>query len=146
MDTAPSQLVVRQHERHTCSLPAHGGVDVAHAEQVNLAVQIAGGAAGEFVCTLTDVSHGGLGLRTTVFVPKTTRVQLRVALADGGPPVEIALRVMRVAMVDRTPTFNLGTSFLQPQSIIAAALTRLIAAAQSQASATAAATGAPTHA
>ena len=146
MDTAPSQLVVRQHERHTCSLPAHGGVDIAQTEQVNLAVQIAGGASGDFACTLTDVSHGGLGLRTAVFVPKTTRVQLRVALADGGPPVEIALRVMRVAMVDRTPTFYLGTSFVQPQSAIAAALTRLIVAAQSQAGTTATAAGGPTRA
>jgi len=136
METAPSQLVVRQHERHTCSFPARGGIDAAQAEQVGIAVQLAGGGAGETACTLTDVSHGGLGLRSAIFLPKTTRLQLHVDLADGQPPVHLALKVMRVAMVDRAPTYYLGTSFVDDTAAIAGSLARLVAAAKASAAST----------
>ena len=131
MDPTPNQLVVRQYERHRCDIALRASVDGAHAEQVGIALQTAGIGPGEFAGTLTDVSQGGLGLRTQLFIPKSAKVYISIETADNGLPILATLKVMRVAMIDRSPTYYLGTSFVEEGTALADVLARLVRAAQS---------------
>lgn len=109
-------LVVRQHERVRCALAAQSQVTGEHAGIVVLAVGATDGQGG-FVCSVVDISNGGLAVRSKVFMPKQTRLVVRItdpSLATEGQPVAFTAtcKVMRVQMVDRTPTYELGTAFV----------------------------------
>lgn len=110
--TAPAEsLVVRQHERVSCALPAEVAVAPECAEGVSLSRSV-GDAAGRVVATATDVSRGGMGLRCSTFFPRHTLLVVRLPEnhAGGTGPWEATVRVERVSMVDRGPTYYLGTS------------------------------------
>lgn len=70
---------------------------------------------------VVDVSNGGVGLMTTVFIPRRCRVILRLR-ADDAPDAPVLLeagaRVMRIVMTDRRPAYLVGTSFegLSPET------------------------------
>ncbi len=70
------------------------------------------GATGgvETACEVIDWSAGGLGLRSSVFIPRLCQVMVRVSLGGmkGGAAVDFSGRVQRVTMLDRVPTYYLG--------------------------------------
>ncbi|MEX2219216.1 MAG: PilZ domain-containing protein [Phycisphaerales bacterium] len=101
-----TDLSVRQHERHSCDAPVRVYVAQAHAEAVKLASIGADGPATRIV----DYSNGGLGLRSSVYLPLTCMLRLRVGMAAGGH-LEVDVKVQRVVMSDRKPTFYVGTAF-----------------------------------
>lgn len=111
---APGEnLVVRQHERHTCALDAQVSVSPEFAERIQLARSV-GSADGRIAATATDVSRGGMGLRSATFFPKHGQLMVRLPGAPtsgGGGAWEVLVRVERVSMIDRGPTYYLGTSF-----------------------------------
>jgi hypothetical protein len=60
-----------------------------------------------------DLSMGGAGLRSPLFFPLTTKLVLTITPPEGlgDDPVQVGLKVQRVIMLDRTPTYYLGTAF-----------------------------------
>jgi hypothetical protein len=105
------QLVVRQHERFLCRLAAHLRVAEDMAEQVMIARSV-GDGVGAVDAFITDASRGGLGIESTVFFPRGCRVVVRVRAAGPMPVQDLTLRVQRVSMLDRAPTYYLGLSFV----------------------------------
>ena len=105
------QLVVRQHERFLCRLPSHVRVSEDAADQVALARSV-GDGSGSLDVVITDASRGGLGIESSVFLPRGCRVKVRVKPATGESVHDVTLRVQRVTMLDRKPTYYLGMSFV----------------------------------
>lgn len=110
------QLVVRQHERLRCDLAARVMVSPESAERVVLSLDGArgGGGAVDVAVRVTDCSRGGLGLQSPVYLPKRCRVMVRVEGVDGlegaSGTLELEVTVQRAAMLDRGPTYYLGTA------------------------------------
>jgi hypothetical protein len=102
------QLVVRQHERHLCRVACSLRMGEQGAEQVALARSV-GDGAGRVEATIVDCSRGGLGLESRVFLPRGSRMLVRIGTPEGG--AELSVRVQRATMTDRTPTYYLGVSF-----------------------------------
>jgi hypothetical protein len=109
--------LIRQHERYRCEHEAFAAVASAHAEQVSLSPVVSetrGGLSGAMGVTIIDYSAGGVGLRTQVFIPK--RALLTLVLPGGAGSsasrgeLRAVLRVQRVMMLDRSPSYYLGTS------------------------------------
>lgn len=109
----PDPLVVRQHERLQCRLPAHARIADEHAEQVAFARTV-GDGSGAVDVFITDCSRGGINIESTAFLPRGCRLRVRLAPdpASSAPPVELLVRVQRPTMIARTPTYALGTSFV----------------------------------
>jgi hypothetical protein len=110
------QLVVRQHERLRCDLAARVMVGPESAERVVLSLDGARGGNGavDVAVRVTDCSRGGLGLQSPVYLPKRCRVMVRVEGVDGlegaSGTLELGVTVQRAAMLDRGPTYYLGTA------------------------------------
>ncbi|CAN5838481.1 hypothetical protein BH11PLA1_BH11PLA1_18800 [soil metagenome] len=107
MDTNAENLLVRQHERHRCDAPGWLLIAAEHAEAVRLAAG-AVDSTGSVRVSIQDCSLGGVGVLSTVFIPKRALVTLSVPETAASPALKIALRVMRVVMMDRKPTYYLG--------------------------------------
>lgn len=111
MESGREQLAVRRHSRRECDLPGWVRVGDLHAAQVvfSRAVSESGGA---IPARIVDCSEGGLGLHTSVYLPKgvTLVVGFRLGGADAEAERELHLRIQRGTMVDRSPTYYLGTS------------------------------------
>lgn len=106
------ELTVRQHERHACDTAADVVLAPESADRVRLS-RSAQGKGGGIPVSIIDFSRGGLGLRSTLFLPRLCRVRLRLT---GDPAAEVvALTVRRVRMIERTPTYYLGVSFDSPE-------------------------------
>lgn len=105
------QLVVRQHERFLCRMPTLVRVAEDAAEQVTLSRAI-GDGTGAIDVFITDASRGGLGIESHVFMPRGCRLKIRVQTGIGGSVHDLTLRVQRVTMLDRKPTYYLGLSFV----------------------------------
>jgi hypothetical protein len=114
-------LVVRQFERVRCALRGLARIAPEHERLITLSAKALdatdGGAAGGMTGTIVDLSRGGLGIRTKVFIPKQTRLIVQITDPTLGgtsdsPVLTAEVRVMRVIMVDRTPTYELGTAFI----------------------------------
>ncbi len=105
------QLVVRQHERFLCRLGSLVRVCEDMADQVVMARSV-GDGTGAVEVVITDASRGGLGIESTVFLPRGSRLRVRVKSADVAPEKDLLLRVQRVTMLDRKPTYYLGLSFV----------------------------------
>jgi hypothetical protein len=105
-----SDLTLRQHQRVRCAIACPLTIASEHAGAVQLATGTAD-ANGNFEGTLVDLSRGGAGVRTGVFLPKQTRFIARVPHAGG--TLVLNLKVMRVQMIDKTPRYELGTALTE---------------------------------
>lgn len=92
-------------------MPALVRVAEDAAEQVTLARSISDGT-GAIDVFITDASRGGLGIESNVFMPRGCRLKIRVQAAAQGAIHDLTLRVQRVTMLDRKPTYYLGLSFV----------------------------------
>ena len=112
MPPAAEQLVVRQHERFHCRLPLQLRIAPEVAEQIVLARTVCDNT-GSIEAFITDASRGGLGIESAVFLPRgcRLRVRLKSAAAPATPEHDLVVRVQRVSMLDRKPTYYLGVSF-----------------------------------
>lgn len=104
----------RQFERHAARYEVRLAPLLDHADQFRLAVPEA--QAG---LAVSDVSSGGLGLRSEFFLPKNLRVGLHVKGLDGNPigaRSELSIRaiVRSCTMVDYRPTYQVGLQFIDP--------------------------------
>lgn len=105
--TAPD-LVVREHDRHACSLPARIAIGPASAGAVKPARSISG-LGGAIEVRIVDFSRGGLGIASAVYLPPSCSLVLTLpGLETVGP---VPLKVRRATMTDRRPTYYIGASF-----------------------------------
>lgn len=114
MKSGNDNLVVRQHDRLSCRLPAILRVAKEHADRVVLA-RTAGDGHRTVKVVAVDVSSGGLALESPIFFPKACRLEVRLLnpeQPDGPPLLETAIRIQRTAMLDRTPIYYLGGAFV----------------------------------
>lgn len=118
MSTSATDLAVRGHERYQCSLPAVLAVGAEHAKLIRLD-KSAPGAGGPASVSIVDLSMGGVGIKSPLFFPLTTRLVLHLTPPSGDVThaIPLNLRVQRVMMLDRSPAYYLGTAFegLTPQ-------------------------------
>ena len=92
-------------------MPSQVRVAEDAADQVTLARSI-GDGSGAIDVFITDASRGGLGIESVVFMPRGCRLKIRVQGGTAGSVHDLTLRVQRVTMLDRTPTYYLGLSFV----------------------------------
>jgi hypothetical protein len=125
MTTGGTDLSVRRHERVLCDLRAQ----VSVAPECQGAVRLSRGAStaeGSIEARVVDCSQGGLGLHTRVFLPGTCVLSVCFALPGEGGEVRTRVRVQRVTMVDRGPTYYIGTAYEDEEHRCDVALGRLI--------------------
>jgi hypothetical protein len=106
-------LVIRRHRRHDIALDAEVSIAPEHAQAVRFAPAV-GGRRGQISTVLVDVSSGGLGVISTVFIPRGALAFIRVrnpAMPDAPPVLDAKVRVQRVTMTDRRPGYLIGASF-----------------------------------
>jgi len=100
---------VRQHQRYQCNIAAAVRFDEADARRVKLSPE-ASTSATTVACQLIDASRGGVGFSSKVYLPPSIR--LVVSLKVSGIVQEVRVKVQRVRMLDRTPSYYIGTSFI----------------------------------
>lgn len=100
---------VRQHQRYVCNMAAATRFDEGDARRLKLSPE-ASTSATAMACQLIDASRGGVGFSSRVYLPPSLR--LIVSLKVAGIMQEVKVRVQRVRMLDRTPTYYIGTSFV----------------------------------
>ena len=120
MNEPQNDQSVRQYRRHACDVPARVAIDDAWCAAVKLSAG-SGVEGGWLGARIVDVSQGGLSLKANVYLPPGVLVKVCAARAGGGAPVETLVRVQRVRMGDRTPTYLIGASFAagHPDEVIA---------------------------
>jgi hypothetical protein len=110
MTAHATDLAVRRHERYLCDFAA--SITVA-GPAVTLA-KAALGHQGRLQGRLVDVSRGGMGLSTHVYLPSSCRITISATIPDGSGKertITAEARVHRSAMTDRKPTYYIGAAF-----------------------------------
>jgi hypothetical protein len=107
--------IVRQSVRYDVSIRAAICILPEHARQVRFA-DASGVRDGWVDVDLVDFSSSGVGLMSSVFVPRRSLILVR--LYGYGPEapviVEAPVRIQRICMTDRRPGYLIGTSFADP--------------------------------
>jgi hypothetical protein len=119
---AASRLFVRHETRYEAAVEVH----TDHEEQFRLSFPDT-----QSNMAVIDVSKGGLGLCSPIFMPKNLRVTLTIAnfgAAEGKHGLDLKIRaiIRRCVMLDHKPTYQLGLQFVDPagrdeQLLVAAA-------------------------
>jgi len=111
----------RQFKRHETRFEATIEPHSDHADQLRLSYSGAGSGL-----AVIDVSKGGLGLRSGVYLPRNLRVTLHIAgvgdkEGEHATSAKAAARkltvravVRRCSMLDHKPTYQVGLQFLDP--------------------------------
>jgi len=103
---------IRSHRRQECDV--HGEIRVSERDAASVVLassQLT--ASGAVAVNIFDVSEGGLGLRTNVFLPKGCAINIRVRCPDrnASGTFERPAEVKRITMIDSLPTYELGVAF-----------------------------------
>lgn len=134
-----SGLKIRQFERKDLQVNGNACPHAESASVLSFSPDSGIGASG-FPILVTDLSEGGLGFRSGVFVPRRCLLQLRLNL-PGEAPTEFAVRIQRVTMIDRTPTYALGAAFVLQDRPESERIARLVDQISKQSHASSAITG-----
>ncbi len=106
-------FAIRRSQRHDVAMAARFSIAPVHAPLVRLSTG-SGARDGWLDAGVVDISSGGVGLITPVFVPRRCLILVRLR-ADDSPEaptlVEVGARVQRIVMTDRRPAYLLGTAF-----------------------------------
>lgn len=97
--------LVRADERRSCEVVARLSSAEESREQVEFS------ESQDLEVTIVDYSNGGLGVRSSRFVPQGCAVSVRVVSDRAPSAAECDGRVQRVMMMDRGPSYYLGLSF-----------------------------------
>ncbi len=143
MEFAVQKLSRRQFVRHAAEYAARVTPHSDHASQFRLSLPEA-----QSIVAVTDVSGGGLGLRSGVMLPRNLRLLVCVQGVGGSAPrsVTVEATVRRCSMMDHEPTYAVGLQFVDPTGederlLIADAARRMKTAAASSAAGGAIAVG-----
>lgn len=128
-------LIVRHHEREAVELPAEiiVGDHCAHQVQFSMSADTPGPHC--MVCTVVDISPGGLGVEARQFLPRMLEGVIRIFSAQNGDRrsdnrevlLEHPVKVRRAEMIGREPRFGLGLAFLDRTPELDARVSELIA-------------------
>ena len=110
MSSSASELAVRGSARYQCDFAAQIAVTQEHARLVK-ADKSAPGAGGPVPLHVVDFSLGGAGLKSPLFLPRLCKVALTLTAPGCPDAVSVELRIHRVMMLDRSPSYYLGTAF-----------------------------------
>jgi hypothetical protein len=107
---AAARLFVRHETQYEAAVEVHPD----HVEQFRLSFPDT-----QSDMAVIDVSKGGLGLRSPIFMPKNLRVTLTIAnfgavKGKQGLTLKIRSVVRRCDMLDHRPTYQLGLQFVDP--------------------------------
>ena len=117
-----SGLTVRQHVRQAIELPVAFEIEETHGEQVRFSARSEAVDRHLIRGASIDISPGGLGVSVCHFVPRNTVGTVRIIDPDAGEDgvvFEHVVRVRRVQMTSREPTYFVGFSFVDPDSSLA---------------------------
>lgn len=114
----------RLHERRETRFGASVRVHPDHADQFRLSFP---DALSDFI--VTDVSKGGIGLRSSIYFPRNLRLTLSVRECSehdnaDSPSLTIRVIVRRCVMTDHNPTYSVGLQFVDPSGTDEARLVR----------------------
>lgn len=121
--TPPTEADIRRHERLDISLPARlipAATEPGNHAELRFSGKAAVGSGGLEV-TAVDLSDGGIGFLSPVMLPRNAVFQVRVLAPPGAITtslIETRVRVRRCQMADHTPTFLIGTAFVEQSSVI----------------------------
>lgn len=124
MTQGGNDLSVRQHKRYQCDLASRVRLESADASAIRLS-PAASPSPFQLESRVTDTSHGGLGLASPVYIP--TGARLSVTMCIDGHERQFQVRVQRVRMTDRAPTYYIGTSFIGTSADHASGVNALLA-------------------
>ena len=127
------KVIVRHAVRHDVAIRAQVSIRGPHATSIRLSAAT-GVKDGWIDADAVDFSLGGVGVISTVFIPRPAVVRLRMLSAGEHPTIifEGDAVVRRVVMTDRRPAYHIGTSFhqLSPEAQVQAeALNAMLAEA-----------------
>jgi hypothetical protein len=121
------QLRVRQAQRHDVALRGRFAIAEAHASTIRLA-RTSGLRDGVIEADVVDLSGGGLGLLSHVFVPKRAILTCKLFLPQSESlAFECEGTVTRVVMTDRRPMYLIGVTFREMSAAARDQLTKLLA-------------------
>lgn len=60
---------------------------------------------------VTDVSRGGMSLRSPIYVPRTAELRVDVHVPGSDERLALRLQIKSVAMIDRGPMYVIGGQF-----------------------------------
>jgi len=103
-----SGAMARQFVRKATRRAARIEPDAAHADQFRLSFPDA-----QSEVFVTDVSKGGLGLTSSVFIPRSLRLIVHVTCPDQRD-LSIPCIARRCALSDHKPNYTVGLQFLAP--------------------------------
>ncbi len=114
MDSESISAQARQFQRHETKYEVRIEPHSAHADQFR--VSYPGVLSG---LAVIDVSKGGLGFISGIFIPKNLRLQLHVSGIGDGPDCharDLVVQgiVRRCVMSDHKPTYKIGIQFSNP--------------------------------
>jgi c-di-GMP-binding flagellar brake protein YcgR len=119
-------MAVRRTERHDVALRGRFRIAESHAGIVRLA-KASGVRDGAIETDVVDISGGGLGLLTPVFIPKRVHVRCQVLLPNSDQTAfECTGIVSRVVMTDRRPMYLIGLTFDEMSDAARGRLTALL--------------------
>jgi len=116
-------LSVRQHEREEVRLPVQFVIADEHREQVRFSSLSSAPNRYTIHAVATDVSRGGLGVRSRFYLPRMCEGIVRifdldeteatpVRLLETGPVIEARAKVRRVILAGHEPTYVIGFAFI----------------------------------
>ncbi len=126
--SSDSGLRVRQHHRREIELPVEFVVAEEYREQLRFSAKSSAINDHSLRGTSVDISPGGMGFTSRLFLPRQCEGSLRVfdptpvgMRADGTPILEVAfeqrVKVRRVQMTSHEPTYFIGVSFAEPDGV-----------------------------
>lgn len=117
--TKSEGLTVRRHKRHDVALDAWLSLAPEHIGAVRFKPP-PGAPENTAPVSLVDLGEGGFGVVSTIFLPRRTRVRLRVPdprSAAAPALLDAEGVVQRVTMTDRRPAYLIGASFSNEPAI-----------------------------
>jgi hypothetical protein len=119
-------LAVRRNERHDVALRGRFRIAESHASVIRLA-KASGVRDGAIEADVVDLSGGGLGLLTPVFLPKRVKIECAVLLPSSAEVFACTGIVTRVVMTDRRPMYLIGLNFEEMSDKARGQLSELLA-------------------
>lgn len=116
-----THLQTRQYVRRAAEISARLEIHSDQANQIRFAF-----SDSQSRIVVTDVSEGGVGLRTEVFLPRNARLTVRVRNEADRTELTFQAVVRRCQMIDLKPAYHIGLQFLETPAADRQALLKLV--------------------
>lgn len=131
-----STLTTRRHVRESISLSVELSICAEHRTQVKFSSSSSAREPHVVEGRAIDISSGGMGIACSQFLPRMCEGSVRIfdktpigTARDGTPIYDIAfehrVKVRRVYLTGREPSYSLGVAFVDPEPDLARRITEL---------------------